>query len=174
MHAQNKGSFGEANGRFKHGGKGEKLYEVWCSMRARCNRKADKRYAVYGGKGVKVCEEWNDYGAFRTWALNSGYQIGLTIDRINNDGNYEPSNCRWATYKMQANNQQNTVFITYRGFRKSLHEWADFLGISANTLYSRYVLNRWSPERALFEGIKRGAHTQAALEKMKEGKENDG
>lgn len=85
-----------------HGGSGRnrnpsKLYMVWCTMRRRCNSIKDKHYKWYGAKGVRICEEWNDFSKFREWAHSNGYQPGLTIDRVNSKGNYEPSNCRWIT-----------------------------------------------------------------------------
>ena len=127
---------GVNNHNYKHGGKGEKLYEVWCSMRRRCSAPSDKRYKNYGGRGVTICQEWaKDYAMFRDWAISAGYQEGLTIDRIDNDGNYEPSNCRWATQKEQMNNQRNTLRYNMDGKIKTLHEIADEHGINADSLY---------------------------------------
>lgn len=93
----------------------EKLYSVWKNMKDRCYREKSKSYKNYGGRGIRVCEEWkNDYSAFRKWAFDNGYKVNkgrneLTIDRIDNDGNYEPSNCRFVTWKEQASNKQNTL-----------------------------------------------------------------
>lgn len=140
------------NGRYKHGGTGTKLYEVWCSMRARCNRKTDKRYDHYGGRGISVCEEWSDFVAFRNWALKNGYQEGLTIDRIDNDGPYSPENCRWTTKKVQNNNQSTTTIIKVGDVEKPLHIWADFIGIPPEALRRR-LYDGWNVERALFEKI---------------------
>lgn len=101
--------------RYKHGGRKrhsdtERLYYVWAEMRSRCNNANNKEYQFYGGKGVKVCEEWNDYSAFRKWALQNGYDKNAeygkcTIDRIDNNGNYEPNNCRWVSMAIQNANK---------------------------------------------------------------------
>lgn len=96
-----------------HRGIHERLYRVWCSMRSRCNNANAKDYINYGGKGVRVCAEWDDYGKFRDWAMANGYDpdagfMKCTIDRIDPFGNYEPSNCRWVDMKTQARNRRNS------------------------------------------------------------------
>lgn len=92
----------------KHGGCGTKLYEVWKSMRRRCSSPKSQDYPEYGGRGITVCNEWQDFAAFRDWALMNGYREGLSIDRVDPDDGYNPSNCRWTNVGTQVWNRRNT------------------------------------------------------------------
>lgn len=113
-------------------------YGTYRSMMDRCYREKAKNYSRYGGRGIKVCDEWHDIVAFGEWAEANGYRKGLSIDRIDVDGDYEPSNCRWATPKQQANNRRDTPFVTIDGITLSLTEWADFAGLKRSTVSNRY------------------------------------
>ena len=98
---------GKDSGGYKHGGSDSRLYRVWKGMRARCNNPKTNGYENYGGRGIKVCDEWNEeYSVFQDWALNHGYQENLTLDRIELDGMYEPENCRWVDWNTQARNKR--------------------------------------------------------------------
>lgn len=132
-----------------------KLYHVWLSMRARCNNPNDKGYQNYGGRGIKVCNEWNDYKNFKTWAYENGYKedSGLSIDRIDVNGNYEPNNCRWATIKQQANNTRRNVYLTIDGEKKSVPEWAEIYGVNQETVRRRVRELGWDPIKALTEPL---------------------
>lgn len=141
---------GEKNPHFKHGGKGTKLYEVWYTMRARCNRKSSNGYARYGARGITVCEEWSDFVRFRDWSIENGYREGLMIDRIDNNGNYEPLNCRWATAMEQNNNTSVTRMITFQGETKPMRYWADKFSISKDRLKKRLNAG-WSTEDAILQ-----------------------
>lgn len=137
----------------KHSGFGTRLYNVWDSMRQRCNNPKNKAYHNYGGRGVKICEEWNDYLKFKEWAYANGYdemaEKGVcTLDRINNDGPYSPDNCRWCSMKQQSRNKRDTIIIDYQGETHSLKEWAEITGIQYATLWRRYS-NGSSPEEIL-------------------------
>lgn len=91
-----------------HGDSKTRLFNIWCGMKQRCNNPNAPKYQNYGGRGIAVCDEWkNSFEKFRAWVLNNGYSDDLTIDRINNDGNYEPDNCRWATVTEQNQNKRN-------------------------------------------------------------------
>lgn len=113
-------------------------YNSYRSMMSRCYRENDANYKHYGGRGIKVCDEWHNIENFERWVEENPHSKGLTLDRIDTNGNYEPSNCRWATMKTQDNNRRNTIFIEHDGEVHTISEWADTLGINRSTLNNRY------------------------------------
>lgn len=132
-----------------HGESEYRLYGIWEQMRNRCYRKSVLHYSDYGGRGIIVCDEWkNSYESFRDWALVNGYQDNLSIDRINNDGNYEPDNCRWVSAAQQANNRRSNRLITYNGETHNVSEWAKILNKNPKSLYSR-IYAGWDLEKVL-------------------------
>lgn len=134
----------------KHGfGDKENLYRHWLNMRFRCNSPNYEKYDCYGGRGIKVCDEWDNYAVFRQWALNNGYKEGLTLERIDVDGNYEPNNCKWATWKEQQNNKRSNHYLTYSGETHTMAEWSEIRNINYGTLRSRINNYGWSIGRAL-------------------------
>lgn len=122
----------------RHGQTGTRLYKIWTDMKYRCTNPQDNRYQNYGGRGIKVCDEWsNDFKTFYDWAMVNGYSKELTIDRIKVNGNYEPSNCKWSTYKEQANNTTKNHFVTINGVTKTISQWSDFSGVRSHTILKR-------------------------------------
>ena len=118
-------------------------------MKARCYNPHNGFYHRYGGRGITVCDEWkNNFSAFRKWAMCNGYSDGLTLDRIDFDGNYEPSNCRWATSKEQANNKCTNHYVMFNGEKKTLKQWSESTGLSYPTLLGR-IKRGWSIEKML-------------------------
>ena len=139
-----------------------RLHHIWVNMRYRCNNPNCSHYNRYGGRGIKVCDEWlGKDGAknFAEWAYANGFdenkhQKEQSIDRIDVNGNYEPKNCRFTNAKVQANNRTNTIIIEFQGKSQSLQEWADELGISESTI--RWRLNKgYSTEKALTTKIRK-------------------
>ena len=121
-----------------HGGTRTKLYGVWLTMKNRCHNHNTKSYSNYGGRGISVCDEWrNDFSSFKKWADENGYQDGLTIERINNDGNYEPGNCRWATVLEQARNKRNNHYVIYKGVRYTITELGRVTGVDRRKIAVR-------------------------------------
>ena len=102
---------GEEAAHFIHGMEKSRLYHVWESMKKRCEYSKNENFKHYGGRGIAVCDEWYSFAVFSKWALSHGYRDDLTIDRMNVNGNYEPSNCRWATWKQQANNRREKTAV---------------------------------------------------------------
>lgn len=126
-----------------------RLYQIWYNMITRCYNENDPHYVHYGGRGITVCDEWRTYETFRDWALSTGYAEDLTIDRIDVNGSYNPTNCQWATRKQQANNKRTSRYIEFNGERHTVAEWADSLGMDKRALWDRLFVQNWSVERAL-------------------------
>ena len=138
---------------YKHGKTNTRLFCIFNSMKQRCLNISNKNYKFYGGKGIKICDEWlnkeKGFINFYNWAMNNGYKENLTIDRIDNNGDYEPNNCRWTTMKKQANNITNNHLITYKGKTHTISEWSKIINIKPDTLVKRLNVYKWSIEKSL-------------------------
>ena len=138
----------------KHGLRYTRIYKLWLSIKQRCYNPKELVYKHYGGRGIAMCEEWkNNFMSFHDWAFANGYDENVkrgecTIDRIDTNGNYEPSNCRWVTQKEQANNKRNNVLLTYKGNTHTAQQWAEILDIKYITLITR-LKRGWSVEKTL-------------------------
>lgn len=134
----------------KHGLWKHRLYRIWALMKARCNNPNRKEYPNYGGRGIKVCKEWSeDFLKFYNWAINNEYKDTLTLERSNNDGDYEPSNCKWATKIEQARNTRRNHKILFNGIEKTIAEWAEDLNVNPDAIYTR-IKRGWNIEECLF------------------------
>lgn len=134
-----------------HGLYKSKLYKIYHSMINRCNNKNEKEFNNYGGRGIKVCDEWqNNFLNFYNWAMTNGYADNLSIDRIDNNGNYCPENCRWATRKEQNCNTRRNRLYTHNGKNLTLTDWCRELKINYERTRSRLRLG-WNFEDAIKE-----------------------
>lgn len=129
-------------------GKRSKLYHVWGSMKERCFNKNSKSYPDYGGRGVTICDEWLDYTNFHKWAIQNGYKEGLTIERDNNNLNYQPSNCRWIPKSDQSKNRSSVRYLEWNGVTRSVTEWSELTGIPSNVINQR-IRRSWDINKSL-------------------------
>jgi len=134
-----------------HGATGSALYSRWRAMLDRCENRKHRAWANYGGRGIKVCVEWHQFEAFAR-DMGPSFHPTLELDRIDVDGHYEPSNCRWLTHAEQQSNKRTNRVVTWRGRTMTVTEWAELLRMKPNTLV--YRLRRgWPTERALTLGV---------------------
>lgn len=158
MRKGQKGQAGKENPNYQHGLAGKRIYQNYYSMIARCYNPKDPNYARYGARGISVCDEWRkDNMAFFTWAFANGYEKGLSIDRIDVNGDYSPQNCRWATIKQQANNKRTNHFVEINGETHTITEWAEISGILKSTIRER-IVHGWPKERLLEKPNKSYSH----------------
>lgn len=137
-------------------GKRSRLYSIWANMLSRCRNPNISSYRAYGARGITVCEEWTDFPAFHAWATSNGYAADLSLDRIDNDGNYEPANCRWVTFERQNKHRRDTRYITFGGQTLPVSDWAVKLGLNVGTLRSQLGELGWDVERALTTPVGKG------------------
>lgn len=134
----------------KHKKRDTRLYNIFNGIKQRCYNKNNPSYKDYGERGIAVCDEWlNDFMSFYNWSIKNGYDDMLTIDRIDVNGNYEPSNCRWVDWEVQRNNKRNNVLLTYNGKTQNMSQWAKELNIPYARINRRHQKN-WSDKECLF------------------------
>lgn len=132
-----------------HGDTNTRLYSIWTGMKSRCNNPNRKSYADYGGRGIKVCQEWNDYEVFRDWSFCHGYNDDMSIERKDVNGNYCPENCMWIPRSKQADNRRSSLMYTYNGKTQNLMRWANDVGIKYSTLRDRIINRHWEFVKAI-------------------------
>jgi hypothetical protein len=132
-----------------HGASGSRLCRIFRTMKTRCYNPKNHKYHRYGARGIEICPEWKDsFSTFLAWALNNGYEEHLTIERKDNDGNYSPENCRWATPKEQSNNNSRNVLLTHNGRTQNITQWATELNMPYRLISGRIKL-KWDTEKIL-------------------------
>lgn len=135
-----------------------RLGSIYHNMKTRCTNPNYDKYQYYGGRSISICEEWmKSYDTFEQWAIDHGYADGLTLERIDVNGNYCPENCTWVTRKAQANNRTSNCVLTFRGKTQTLQQWSDELGIAPNTIGQRLRAG-WDVDRALTEQVHNTNH----------------
>ena len=126
----------------------KRLREIWRSMKKRCYNPNCKDFAHYGRHGIRVCQEWQDFEPFKEWALQHGYDDTKTLDRMNNNVGYSPTNCRWISRRHQAYNRTTNVFYTVNGHTRTLKEWSEIYGIPDDVIIHR-INEGWDVEKAI-------------------------
>lgn len=129
-----------------HGMHKSREFKIWSSMKSRCSNPNEPNYKRYGGRGIKVCDDWLE--SFVKFYRDMGNSNGLTLDRIDVNGNYEPSNCRWATCKIQSRNKTNNIFYTYNGETLCVSEWLERISMASSTFCNR-IKRGWSFEKSI-------------------------
>lgn len=146
---------GKAHHKYKHGEYGIPLYTAWQRMRQRCLNPKNKRWARYGGRGITVCERWSEFRSFKE-DMGATWFKGASLERIDNNGNYEPSNCKWIPFAEQAKNRSDTIMVEYKGEKMCMRDWEHKLGFKRGTLRMRLRYYGWSVEQALSIKPKQG------------------
>lgn len=130
-----------------------KIYHSWRAMKQRCYYPGHKYYKNYGGKGIKICEEWlNSFENFYNWSIKNGYQEGFSIDRVDNSKGYCPENCKWSDRKTQCRNRKSNIYLEFQGKKQCLKDWSEQTGIGFDTLRHRYKIG-WDTERILTQKV---------------------
>lgn len=132
-----------------HGMSKTPLFTIWRAMVSRCNNPNNRSYENYGGRGIHVCDEWLDSSSFFGWAIANGYSEGLTIERVDVNKGYEPSNCKWIPKAEQARNKTNNRMLEINGERKCLAQWCEEYGVDYFMVRQRICKLGWEPEKAL-------------------------
>ena len=138
---------------YLHGMSNSRIYTTWKNMKSRCYYPKNAEFKNYGGRGIKICDEWkNDFQVFYEWSIKHGYKEELTIDRIDNNGNYQPDNCRWVDMAVQSRNTSRTRYIEFNGKRLTICEWGIEIGGTSTTVLYR-IEQGWSVEEAIMTPI---------------------
>lgn len=153
--AENRRAVRKYQGKYDSSGH-SRIYRIWRLMKARCANPKLEDYPRYGGRGIKVCDEWVDFQAFHDWAVSNGYSDDLSIDRIDPDKNYCPENCRWVDSETQNNNRGDNVFLEYKGERMTIAQWSRKIDVSQMILYGRRRRG-WSDEE-IITGVRADKH----------------
>lgn len=124
------------------------IFRVWEGMRDRCYNPNNKKYKDYGGRGIKICDKWLTYQNFELWAISTGYEKGLTIERIDFNKEYCPENCKWVTWKEQQNNKRNNKYLEYKGRTQTLAQWCEELKLDYSRTKARINACGWTVEEA--------------------------
>lgn len=137
----------------KHNKTNTSIYNRWLGMKGRCNNPNNKKYKNYGGRGIKICDDWNNnengFKNFYEWAIRNNYKNNLTLDRIDVNGDYEPKNCRWVDMIVQENNRTNNRIVNYEGKEYTLFELSQISKVCYKTLHQRIYKYKWDVDKAV-------------------------